>query len=560
MVEQNEQNLHNSVSEAQNIIGRTDILEKIHGLLSASETNAVALYGSPHIGKTSVLYKLLKYLPEKGRYHLFYHNLKDKSNFYPKAEGGPDQSLLKNFSMDKLSIPFLDQLSNPLAPGISLILLFDEFNTLYTSQYDDTVIFSLKKVLEYDGSDVKVVMNGIEQVCQYDKEQVKFIIAVDRKPDEAAYTLIKDVDNCHISYLTRDETDQLVWFADQSGYLVWNQDILDLIWGLTGGHPYLIQHLCAVITEQAKQNKVEHTGKVVISWDMVKLAVPEILRRSDSAMRRIWEQLSHIDRKVAQVLVKETSVPPKELHSAINLPKNEVDSAIQRLQSWDLVKLTDKSYHFQTELMRQWFSDQPKTDKKGRNVFKFIAIFFVFLVIGSASYKVINHFINRTEPKMIEMGAYSIGKYEVDKASYMKVMQPQKLQTLSDEERRIPITNVSWKESREYAAKIGKRLCTKKEWINAFSYNKNGTIKSAIIGKGINSNPEPVNTEGDISDYEIYNLLGNVQEWINDNGDAATIGLSLMHPNSPNNMKDAIIPIGRFSLLKDRSTGFRVCE
>jgi len=267
-------------------IGRTDILEKIYKVLYGYETNKIVLYGSPYIGKTSILLELLKRLPEVGAYSPLYINLKDKKI---KFGIGLDESVIDNFSVDDLPSS-LDRLLDTIPPNSDLILLMDG--------YDDEVF---------------------EGVIRRDQVQLQFIFVVDSKPGNNICPLLKNIESHQITCLNEEDTGKFVKSKDSS---LNQQDLLDQIWMWTGGHPFLIQELCAVI------EKPEDDIKSVIS-----------------------EILEHINGNKMERICKESFPDEREI-----------------------------------ELIRQWSDKYKDVNKNGKRIYHFLPIIMVLFVVSIIVY------------------------------------------------------------------------------------------------------------------------------------------------------------------------------
>jgi len=350
-----EQNLNNSalpVGEERNFIGRTDVLGKIYGILSGDRPdriNAIVLWGVPYIGKTTIIQQLIKDLSEKRKCSFLDYNLKSKKVSSPNIKGlEPYRPLLESFFADPLSIS--DQMSDLLPPNTDLFLIFKEFDALDTSQYNDKNLSDFGKAIRH--------------------ERLKFIFVVDRQPNEDTCPLLKDIQICHVSCLSRKKADQLVHFSADS--LVWDQHSLDRIWSLTCGHPYLIQHICAVIMNQINQDTVKPAD--------IDTAIPDTLRRIDGAMRKIWKKLTDAEQRIAYILAN-SSVSLETLSNATKLPDNDLKDALQILQKWGLVKQTDnKRYYFQTELIGQWVEQLDEIETKDILIAIMVGFFVIFIL------------------------------------------------------------------------------------------------------------------------------------------------------------------------------------
>ncbi len=81
---------------------------------------------------------------------------------------------------------------------------------------------------------------------------------------------------------------------------------------------------------------------------------------------------------------------------------------------------------------------------------------------------------------------------------------------------RHPVVNVSYAEAEEYAGKVGKRLCTEEEWRAAVGtkLDFSRAVVGQTSGKSEGDVPQDRDYTLDRSEIGVYNLLGNVSEWI----------------------------------------------
>lgn len=345
-------------------VGRTSVFNRIYGLLSGYETNAVVLYGPDKIGKTTILKALVENLPERGKYHPLYFNIKDKRILSPKVEGiGPDESLLDDSFLENLNRSFIDRLSNPLPPGAVLVLLFDDFHLL-ADRYG------------------KSAFSQIEKLMSYDPDRLQFVFSTDRRLDDVTDALLKDIEKCHVTFLSQEETGQLVASADKNKAISWNGDTLRQIWELTGGHPYFIHQLCDVLFKYASR----YSERITVSSDIIESSIPETLSHANSLMQAIWDKLPEAVRGRVPILADRATGPegaPVE---------NEMENTLELLEKGDVIERTGDRFYFTVELMRRWFSGQesqkPRRKKKDSATGKkspvrfaiFLLLFTVFLI------------------------------------------------------------------------------------------------------------------------------------------------------------------------------------
>lgn len=120
----------------------------------------------------------------------------------------------------------------------------------------------------------------------------------------------------------------------------------------------------------------------------------------------------------------------------------------------------------------------------------------------------------------LEIGTFSIDKYEVTQADYEKVMgsNPSNFKNCPS----CPVEQVQWIEADTYCKKVGKRLPTEWEWEKAAKGGKNvsyhwgdkedGADRFAWYDKNSDEMTHPVGQK-EPNGYGLYDMAGNVWEW-----------------------------------------------
>jgi len=151
-----------------------------------------------------------------------------------------------------------------------------------------------------------------------------------------------------------------------------------------------------------------------------------------------------------------------------------------------------------------------------------------------------------------------MSKTEVSQKQWMDVMKSQNPSYYQKGDT-YPVEHINWQEAKAFAARVNKRLCSPQEWQKAFSYlKKNIVLDNAILGKPINAGPEPVDY-GEKSELGVLNLIGNVSELLDKNGQAASSGLYWADIKTNSNFERAKQINTVFSLFKSSRIGLRLC-
>ncbi|MEO8340910.1 MAG: formylglycine-generating enzyme family protein [Nitrospirota bacterium] len=163
----------------------------------------------------------------------------------------------------------------------------------------------------------------------------------------------------------------------------------------------------------------------------------------------------------------------------------------------------------------------------------------------------------------VHVNAFSIDVYEVTVRQYEEFLQSGKarapldwntMNQLSNKKR--PVSNVDWADAAAYCKWASKRLPTEAEWEKAARGtdgrlypwgNDPPTPRHANYGKAGSHNYEasaPVGTfEGGKSPYGLYDMAGNVWEWVSDWYDTD------YYKNSPQQNPDGL-PTGAFKVIR----------
>lgn len=135
----------------------------------------------------------------------------------------------------------------------------------------------------------------------------------------------------------------------------------------------------------------------------------------------------------------------------------------------------------------------------------------------------------------VEVKPYCLDKLEVTNQQYKKFVEATnrrspthwKNGTYLPEEALLPVTYVTWLDAVEYAKWSGKRLPTEAEWEFAarngkkhflFPWGNEWKEGIANVFRGDETDkPSPVQSfEKDVNDYGVFDLAGNVSEWVQD--------------------------------------------
>ena len=134
----------------------------------------------------------------------------------------------------------------------------------------------------------------------------------------------------------------------------------------------------------------------------------------------------------------------------------------------------------------------------------------------------------------VEVGGFLLDKYEVTNRDYKKFIEASGRRaplhweggSYPPAEASLPVTGVTWQDAADYARWAGKRLPTEEEWEYAARGGAQGLIypwgnewKPGFANVDHISQPKPApvgSFDNDRSAFGVYDLAGNVSEWVQD--------------------------------------------
>lgn len=342
-------------------VGREDVLSTVLDVLGNYKTSGIVLYGQRRIGKTSIQQELTARLPEMGAYRTVYFDLMYKAS-RPLGEVLIDLAKKIAVSVEKshpgsstspeneFRVQWLPSYLDALPKGVSLVLLFDEFD-----------------VLDVPGEDqaANVFFPYIRELMSNFMPRLKFVFAVGRSISDLSslvLSLFKAIPSRRVSLLSKENTFELVRLSEANQTLRWPDEVVNRVWNLTNGHPFLTQQLCSTVWFQ--MHKKRPGGILNVTIDDVDVAIPEALEKGMNALVWIWDGLPPAQQIVASALAEAGGPITREklenllIDSGIRVIIRELQDAAKRLQDWDLIEpVKNKRFRFRVEMLRQWVTE-----------------------------------------------------------------------------------------------------------------------------------------------------------------------------------------------------------
>ncbi len=222
------------------------MLRAVVRALAERLNQGIVLYGQRRIGKTSILKHLEATLPERTGHRPVLFDLQDKA----ASSLGDVLVDLASAVAQALGLPeptpepgvdaWFGETWLPLvlagAPGeeAALVLLFDEFDVLAHVQAQQAA---------------SALFPYLRRLLEKNAPRVRAVFVIGRNIDDlenVAHALFKGLPYLHhVSLLARKDAEAVARLSEGNGSLAWSDEAVEAAWGLTHGHPLLLQALSA---------------------------------------------------------------------------------------------------------------------------------------------------------------------------------------------------------------------------------------------------------------------------------------------------------------------------
>jgi hypothetical protein len=357
--------------------GRADILRQIEThWASGGLMPAIILYGHRRMGKTSILRSLVKNTDSHNLY--VYLDLQRSSmiehtgqllrdfaetmhkvvvKFYPGLGPFPEYADFSGLDAGRRTLDtLLDRIDTHLTESQRLILAIDEFELIETGihegKLDPGLLLYLRAInqeyrwlgLIFAGLHTLEEMGHDYQSCFYG--QAKYI---------------------PVSYLTRDDALKLITQPHPDFSLEYEDALIDEIYRLTNGQPYLVQLLCWELVTRWNERfleKGEAIPRVLKREDLEPILTPAFYQAAGYYFDGVWGNATKNEQALLRILSRfPYPLPQKELEAAALSagfpPGPEImNETLKLLSQHDIITQSEKGIGFAAELMRRWVQQQ----------------------------------------------------------------------------------------------------------------------------------------------------------------------------------------------------------
>ena len=346
--------------EQEIFVGRTAVSARIEQLLLDRRQPPLFLYGQRRMGKTSLLNNLGRLLPST-IVPLFVDlqgpasRAGDETGFLFNVARGMVRSAQrrgvvlpvltrKMLVTDPFTVfdEWLDGVEEALGGQMALLML-DEFEVLDVAlaqgRFDEVAILGMLRHLIQHRTSFKVLISGSHTLAEFGRW--------------ASYLI--NVQVVHIGYLTVAEARQLVVMPVQGFELQYEEGAVERVLGLTRGHPFLVQLLCAEVV--ALKNEQPPAVRRLAGVADVEAAVEPALKHGSFFFVDIEQnQVDKDGLAVLRVLATQGEGRVMGLEALAGVVAvADLAGTLAGLVQRGVVETAVGGYCFQVELVRRWF-------------------------------------------------------------------------------------------------------------------------------------------------------------------------------------------------------------
>lgn len=349
-------------------VGRDDILRNIETLWTTGDVlPTIFLFGHRRMGKTSILRHLeatvrpdtlIIYLDmqDVGWVEDTAELLRDFAEaIHRKATEAhldpgepPSEQTYPSLDRARRSINKLLDRLDPQLTGRRLILAIDEFELIeegiQKGRLDPGVLPWLRSRAQRHRW-LGIIFGGLHTLEEMGGDYQK--------------AFFSQTENVRVTYLTRKDFDRLVTQPHPDFALEYAQDLLDEIYRLTHGQPFLVQRLCWELVTRWNErflDQGETTPRILTLADLDPVLDSDFFKNAEYYFDGVWKNVTEEERQLMTLLAtREQPWPKTDLTAA---GREDLASVLSRLSRHDVILETDGEIRFASELMRRWVALQ----------------------------------------------------------------------------------------------------------------------------------------------------------------------------------------------------------
>jgi hypothetical protein len=361
----------------ESFVGREDILRKIETRWAEdSPLPALFLYGHRRMGKTSILKNLEKTSPPSSIY--MYLNMQDTTwithtgqflldianALHPAAQKIIPDVCTPPQKKDYTDLGTARQALNSLLKSIHaridppqrIILAMDEFEYIekgINEKKIDPGLLDYLRAINQDYPWLGLIFAGLHTLEEMGRDY------------KAAF--FGQAEARRVSFLTYDETLQLITQPDPDFSLEYDDSLIDEIYRLTHGQPYLVQRICWELVNRWNDRFLkegENTPRTLLLEDLLPILTADFFQAADYYFSGVWSNITKPEQTLLRIMSTGENTPRtrKELAAASHQDE-QVERAIELLLRHDVIVEDEKGLRFANELMRRWVEENASGDR-----------------------------------------------------------------------------------------------------------------------------------------------------------------------------------------------------
>lgn len=359
-------------------IGREHIIKKIEEHWTADKNvSTLLLYGQRRIGKTSILYNMghrkesnllpvyisiqnLGKVTHTGQFLLrfaeFICQAVKKSGLQIGNPPGNDDYLDMGTGCGAFN-RLLDKLAPQMAGKKRLILIIDEFEVIEEKikdkQIDEDFLPYLRSLI-HQYTWLGIIFAGLHTL------------------DEMGWghqsAFYSQVEPLRVGFLNREDAFKLIAFPHPRFTLEYKKELMDELYRLTSGQPYLIQRLCWELVTRWNGRffqEGKNTSRYLTLDDLPSVLNSDFFESAAYYFDGVWESVTENERILMHVMAQrqEGTWTLDELADTtktyLSLEKlSTLKETLDLLNRHDVIREETGNYRFAAELMRRWVAEK----------------------------------------------------------------------------------------------------------------------------------------------------------------------------------------------------------
>lgn len=364
------------LTEGVGFFGRESVLQFVRNTLSSPFQNVVVLFGQRRIGKTSLLYQLMRPGSTPPGFHPVYFDLQGRAEhrleqvLYGLAreiaralgiEVPPREAFLEESYFQYVFLPR----AYAVLGDERLLVLVDEFDVLGGEEVTSEAAYH-------------ILFNYLQDLLIDEQRHLTFAFVVGRRIDELPSRIkatFKSAQCKLISVLDRASAVQLITQPSR-GVVAFDDAAVETLLDLTAGHPYFLQLLCYGLFERATR-----AGRAVVTAaDIDEDVLTTAMELGMGGLSWFWDEFPPAERFILAAMAHIIDTDPRQTATlrqigdtlrehGVRLQGMELSTAPEVLAEWEIIERAGRdTYRFRVDFLRRWILTKHSLDQAKREL------------------------------------------------------------------------------------------------------------------------------------------------------------------------------------------------